>query len=90
MTQNVEHVLNAALSLSDDEQLQLASALMSAIDERGIRPFDDDWLVEIQRRSAEYDAGAAEVIERADLKASARRRPQADVYRRTAYWRNRE
>jgi hypothetical protein len=38
----------------------------------------DAWRAEIQRRSAEYDAGGVEVIEWAELKASARRKANAN------------
>ena len=78
MTKTVEKMLQDALALPDDEQLQLVAALVAAVDERGLRPFDDSWLVEIQRRSAEYDAGAvtpmpwAEVKEKARTKVTAR------------------
>ena len=56
----------------DDEQVQLLSALLAAADERGLRPFDDDWLAEIQRRSAEFDAGLVTPIPWAEAKEWAR------------------
>jgi putative addiction module component (TIGR02574 family) len=64
MTQSVQQLLQSALALPDEEQLQLVAALLAAVDERGLRPFDDSWLAEIQRRSAEYDAGAVQPIPR--------------------------
>jgi putative addiction module component (TIGR02574 family) len=73
MSQDVQAILQAALSLSDDEQLQLVAALVAAVDERGLRPFDDSWLDEIQRRSAEYDAGLVRPIPWAEVKERARR-----------------
>jgi putative addiction module component (TIGR02574 family) len=78
MIQAVDQLLQAALRLPDEEQLQLVSALLAAVEERGLRPFDDAWLEEARRRSAEYDAGAvrpvpwAEVKERARQKADSR------------------
>jgi putative addiction module component (TIGR02574 family) len=74
MSETVEQLLQAALALPDDEQLQFVAALAAAVDERGLRPFDDSWLPEIQRRSAEYDAGTAKPIPWSEVKQKARRR----------------
>lgn len=73
MRQGVEQLLQAALALSDEEQLQLIAALFAAVDERGLRPFDDSWLEEVRRRSAEYDAGSIQAIPWAEVKERARR-----------------
>jgi putative addiction module component (TIGR02574 family) len=73
MSQGVEQILEAALALPDDDQLQLVDALLAAVDERGLRPFDDSWLAEIQRRSAEFDAGTVKPIPWAEVKERARR-----------------
>jgi putative addiction module component (TIGR02574 family) len=72
MTQDVEQLLQSALALSETEQLQLLSALMSAVDERGLRPFDDAWLTEINRRSDEFAAGTVESISWPDVKERAK------------------
>jgi putative addiction module component (TIGR02574 family) len=71
MGQGVQQLFQAALELSDEEQLQL----VAAVDERGLRPFDDSWLDEVRRRSAEYDAGAVKPIPWAEVKERARREP---------------
>jgi putative addiction module component (TIGR02574 family) len=73
MQQTVDQVLEAALSLTDEDQLRLVSALTAAVEERGLRPFDDWWLGEIRRRSAEYDAGNVPAIPWSEVKARARR-----------------
>ena len=73
MSQGVQQLLQAALALSDEEQLQLVAALVAAVDERGLRPFDDSWLEEIRRRSAEYDAGGVQPSPWAEVKERARR-----------------
>jgi putative addiction module component (TIGR02574 family) len=73
MSRGVEQLLQAALALPDEEQLQLLAALLAAADERGLRPFDDTWLAEIQRRSAEFDAGAVKPIPWSEVKERARR-----------------
>jgi putative addiction module component (TIGR02574 family) len=74
MSGAVEQLLQAALALSDEEQLQFVTALGAAMDERGLRPFDDSWLAEIQRRSAEYDAGTVKPTPWPEVKERARRR----------------
>jgi putative addiction module component (TIGR02574 family) len=74
MNPAVEQVLQAALQLPDEDQLQLVSALTAAVEERGLRPFDDSWLEEIRRRSAEYDAGSVQAIPWAEVKERARQR----------------
>jgi putative addiction module component (TIGR02574 family) len=73
ISQSVDQLLQAALSLPDEEQLQLVAALISAVDERGLRPFDDAWLNEIRRRSAEFDSGSVRSISWAEVKEEARR-----------------
>jgi putative addiction module component (TIGR02574 family) len=73
MTQAAQQVLQSALSLSGEEQLELLAALLAAVDERGLRPFDDTWLAEIQRRSAEFDAGAVKPIPWSEVKEQVHR-----------------
>jgi putative addiction module component (TIGR02574 family) len=74
MSQTVEQLFQAALKLSDGEQLQLVSALTAAVEERGLKPFDDSWLEEIARRSAEYDGGSVQSIPWSEVKERARQR----------------
>ena len=74
MNQAVDQLLQAALKLPDEEQLQLVAALTAAVEERGLRPFDDSWLEEIRRRSEEYDAGQVRPIPWAEVKERARQR----------------
>lgn len=71
MAPAVDQFLKAALALPDEEQLQLVAALVAAVDERGLRPFYDCWLEEIQRRSAAYDAGAMLAISGEQVKEKA-------------------
>ena len=73
MTHAVDQLLQQALALPDDEQLQLVAALVAAVDERGLRPFDDSWLDVIRRRSDELDAGLVQAIPWSEVKARARR-----------------
>jgi putative addiction module component (TIGR02574 family) len=74
MTQKVDELLQAALALPDDEQLQLVAALNAAVEERGLQPLDDRWLEEIRRRSDEYDAGQVQPIPWSVVKERARGR----------------
>jgi putative addiction module component (TIGR02574 family) len=57
MSPAAEQVLQIALALPADEQIELIEALIAALDEADPQPLDDTWMAEIQRRSAEYDAG---------------------------------
>ena len=74
MNEQLDRILDAALALTDEDQLRLLDALGAALDERGLRPFDDSWLGEIRRRSAEFDSGSVKSIPWAEVKARARRR----------------
>jgi putative addiction module component (TIGR02574 family) len=74
MTPSVAQVFQAALQLPDEEQLQLFSALTAAMEERGLRPFDDSWLEEVRRRSAEFDAGTVQAVPWAEVKERAGKR----------------
>lgn len=58
MSLTTEEVLEAALSLPEEEQFQLIEALLAARDQDGGRPFDEAWVAEIQQRSREIDAGS--------------------------------
>jgi putative addiction module component (TIGR02574 family) len=57
MSPGSEQVLNSALALPAEEQIELIEALIAAQDEADPQPLDDAWMAEIRRRSAEYDAG---------------------------------
>jgi putative addiction module component (TIGR02574 family) len=74
MSQTEEQLFQAALKLSDTEQLQLMSALNAAVQERGLKPFDESWLEEIARRSSEYDAGLVQTASWAEVKEWARQK----------------
>lgn len=73
MTQSIRDIFDAALALSEEEQLQLIAALVSTVDQRSPAPLDESWREEIRRRSAEYDAGGITPISWAEVKAEARR-----------------
>ena len=73
MGDQADQLLQAVLALSDEDQLRFLAALGAAVEERGLRPFDDSWLAEVQRRSAELDAGVVQPIPWAEVKERARR-----------------
>ena len=56
-----ERLLQDALALPEKERLELTEALLAAQEESSELPFDPSWLAEIQRRSAEVDAGTAQM-----------------------------
>jgi putative addiction module component (TIGR02574 family) len=57
MSLSTEQVLQTALLLPSGDQVELIEALIAAQDEADPQPLDDAWMTEIQRRSAEFDAG---------------------------------
>ncbi len=69
MSPTTEQVFEAARSLPEAEQVELIDALIASLDEVSPRPLDPSWLREIQRRSAEYDAGKVTPIPWAEVKA---------------------
>jgi putative addiction module component (TIGR02574 family) len=78
---NAEQVLEAALHLEPGERERLIERLMESL--VGEKRFASEeieraWLAEIQRRSAEIDAGNAEIIDWTDVRsriAARRARP---------------
>lgn len=57
MNPTTEQVLQEALALPEAERLELTEALIAAESREKSLPFDPSWLAEIERRSAEVDAG---------------------------------
>jgi putative addiction module component (TIGR02574 family) len=75
MSPGAEQVLQAALTLPEEERLELIDALLAADAERG-RRLDDRWLAEVRRRSAELDARQATPIPWSEVKERAHRGEQ--------------
>lgn len=61
MNSTTEQLLQAALTLPEEERLELAEALLASQGSPGEPPLDPAWLAEIQRRSAEIDSGAVQL-----------------------------
>jgi putative addiction module component (TIGR02574 family) len=57
-----------------DARIQLIDALWDTIPEGAAPPLSDEWLAEIQRRSAEYDAELVQPIPWEQVRADAVRR----------------
>jgi putative addiction module component (TIGR02574 family) len=56
-------ILSAAAQLPVDERLRLIDELTETIPDSEELPLSPEWLAEVERRSAEIDAGAAELVD---------------------------
>jgi putative addiction module component (TIGR02574 family) len=73
MNAETEEVLSSANRLSSADRVELVEAMIAQLDaENDDLPFDESWLPEIERRSAEFDAGGVETFTWEQVKASAR------------------
>jgi putative addiction module component (TIGR02574 family) len=57
MSPATEQLLQAVLTLPEEERFELVEALLASHDQSDELPFDQAWLGEIQRRSAEIETG---------------------------------
>jgi putative addiction module component (TIGR02574 family) len=55
-------LLSDASQLPLEARIQLIEALWDTVPEDALPPLSDEWLAEIERRSAEYDAGVVKAI----------------------------
>ena len=74
-----EALLADAAHLPVADRLQLIDALWDTLPAESVPPLSVEWISEIQRRSAEYDAGSAETVAWEQVKADALRRAQVRV-----------
>jgi putative addiction module component (TIGR02574 family) len=74
MSPAVEHILGSAMKLPEAQRLELAEALFAASEPPMPEPTGDVWLAELQRRSAEIDAGTAVLAPWAEVKRRVRGR----------------
>jgi putative addiction module component (TIGR02574 family) len=74
MKQTLESVLQVAIALPEAERAQLVDALIASFDPADAAPLDDAWLAEIQRRSAEFDAGLIQTSSWSEVRDRARAR----------------
>ena len=73
MTANTQELLKSARALPSAAQVELIEALIAGLDEVDPEPLDEATLAEIQRRSAEYDAGQVQPIPWSEVRARSRR-----------------
>jgi putative addiction module component (TIGR02574 family) len=64
-------LLSDASQLPLDVRIQLIEALWDTVPEDALPPLSDEWLAEINRRSAEYDSGSAQPIPWEQIRADA-------------------
>ena len=69
-----ESVLDDATHLPIADRILLAEAIWDTVPADGLPPLSDEWTAEIQKRSAEYDSGAAVAVPWDQVKAEALRR----------------
>jgi putative addiction module component (TIGR02574 family) len=74
MSPATEQLLQAALALPEEERLELVDALLVSQRSEGELPFDPAWLGEIQRRSAEIEAGTVQLTPWSVVRERVRRR----------------
>jgi putative addiction module component (TIGR02574 family) len=67
-------LLADASQLPLEARVQLIEALWDTLPENAIPPLSDEWLEEIERRSAEYDAGKVQPTPWEQVRAAALRR----------------
>ena len=69
-----QSLLSDATRLPVAERIQLIEALWDTVPDESLPPLSDEWMAEIERRSAEFDAGNVATIPWEEIKADARRR----------------
>jgi putative addiction module component (TIGR02574 family) len=62
MSPNTQEILESAQALPTAAQVELIEALIAGLDEADPEPLDETWIAEIQRRSADFDAGGIKPI----------------------------
>ena len=62
MSLTSEQVIDAALTLPEDERLELVDAVIASLQPTNRPPFDESWREVIQRRSAELRSGTVTPI----------------------------
>jgi putative addiction module component (TIGR02574 family) len=73
-----ESLLSDASQLPLGQRIQLIEALWDTVPDDALPPIRSEWKSEIDRRSAEYDAGLAQPIPWEQVRADALRRAGLD------------
>jgi putative addiction module component (TIGR02574 family) len=71
---SIESLLADAVRLPVADRIQLIDAIWDTLPEESLVPLSDEWISEIQRRSAEYDSGSAKAVSWQEIRAEALRR----------------
>jgi putative addiction module component (TIGR02574 family) len=66
-----DSLFDDASQLPIDQRLQLIDALWSTVPDDAALPLSEEWMAEIQRRSAEYDAGLSQPVPWEKVRAQA-------------------
>ena len=74
MDTSFDQVLQAALTLPEQQRAELVDTLIGTLEPEAGLPFDDHWLAEIAKRSREYDEGKTSAIDWGEVKARGRKR----------------
>jgi putative addiction module component (TIGR02574 family) len=69
-----ESLLTEASQLPIAQRVELIEALWDTVPDDAVPPLSDEWLAEIQRRSAEFEAGRGKTIPWEEIRAEAFRR----------------
>jgi putative addiction module component (TIGR02574 family) len=76
---DLQSILSSAMQLTVDERLKLIDAIWETVPSTALPPLSEEWRAEIQRRSAELDAGTAATIPWTDVRDEAFRRNGIDA-----------
>lgn len=72
MNTTTENLLNTALTLADEDRVELVEALIASLQPEDRPPFDESWRAVIQRRSAELRSGQVTPVPWDEVKRQAR------------------
>ncbi len=75
---DLETLLSNAVQLPVADRLQLIEALWETVPEDSVPPLSNEWLEEIERRSADFDAGLVETVPWNQVREEALRRLKSD------------
>jgi putative addiction module component (TIGR02574 family) len=78
MMPTFDDVLDAARTLTPTERMQLVEALWEEVPPTEWPVPSEEWIAEVQRRSAEYDQGRASATAWPEVQARARREAGLD------------
>lgn len=73
-----EEVFNAALTLPEEERVELVEALIASLQPGNRPPFDESWREVIRRRSTELRSGAVQPTPWAEVKHAVWGAPESD------------